>query len=379
MRWRIFTTAIALSVAVGILLSVPAVAQTRPEKESLPDKHFTIIKEVWRTPSKSQGWTGTCWCFSTTSFLESEAYRLGRGEFNLSEIHTVYYAYLEKASRFIRLHGETAAGQGGLSHDVIYIARKYGLVRKEDYSGFLPGAEEKHNHSEMYTAFKAVIDGIVGNKRGGPSFNWPNAIRGILDAYIGEAPSKINYNGREITPKQFADEVLNLPLNDYVEITSYSYLPFYSKGELLIPDNWLHYDDFYNVPLEDYIRIVDNALENGYSLVFDLDVAAPTFNTDAGQVFVEADKTGGVIDQKQRDDMFDTWATEDHHLEHAVGIAKDEKGATWFLVKDSGGVERGPFEGHEYFSENFVRAKVLFVLLHKDGIPADIKEKLGIK
>jgi len=345
---------LTVSVLAIILVSVPALAQNRPAKETLPDKEFTIVKEVWRTPAKSQGRTGTCWCFSTTSFLESEAYRLGRGEFNLSEIHTVYYAYLEKAHRY---------------------ARRHGLVRKSDYDGFLPGKEKKHNHSEMYTSFKAVIDGIVGGR--GPSDSWPQSIRGILNAYIGEVPTTIDYDGRKMTPKQFSDEVLDLPFDDYVEITSYSYLPFWGSGELLIPDNWMHYDDFYNVPLEDYIRIIDYALSNGYSLVFDLDVAAPTYNPGAGMAFVEADKKGGVVDQAERDSLFDTWRTQDHHLEHAVGIAKDEKDATWYLVKNSGGEDRGPFKGHEYFSQNFVRAKVLFIAVHKDGVPADIREKLG--
>ncbi len=378
MNRKILFSTIAVFTAIACLFAVPSLAQTRPEKQSLDDKEFTIIKDVWRTPAKSQGRTGTCWCFSTTSFLESEAYRLGRGEFNLSEIHTVYYAYPEKADRFIRMHGNNTAGQGGLSHDVFYIAGKYGLVRKADYDGFLPDAEKTHNHSEMYSAFKGLIDGIVDNSRSRPSYNWPNALKGILNAYIGAVPEKINYNGAEMTPKQFADDVLNLPLDDYVEITSYSYMPCCKKGELLIPDNWMHYDDFYNVPIDAYIKIIDHALSNGYSVVFDLDVGAPTFNSSVGQAFVEEDKNGGVVDQKQRDVLFDSWGTQDHHLEHAVGIAKDEKGATWYLVKDSGGTERGPFEGHEYFSENFVRAKVLFIVLHKDGIPADIKARLGI-
>ena len=367
---------LVISVVV-LALSIPsAMAQTRPEKQSLPDKEFTIVKEMWRTPSKSQGRTGTCWCFSTTSFFETEAYRLGRGEFNLSEIHTVYYACLEKAHRYIRLHGSNAFGQGGLSHDLLYLAKRHGLVRKSDYDGFQPGGEKVHNHSEMFTALRGVVDGIVNGR--GPTDTWPEALKGIMNAYVGKVPEKINYEGREMTPKQFADEVINLPYDDYVEITSYSYLPKYGKGELLIPDNWMHYDDFYNVPIDDYIKIIDNALTNGYTLVFDLDVAAPTCNSRAGQAFMEEDKTGETIDQAQRDMLFDSWKTQDHHLEHAVGIAKDEKGATWYLVKDSGGPDRGPFEGHEYFSENFVRAKVLFVMLHKDGIPADIKEKLGI-
>lgn len=375
MRNRIFRTSLLFVFLLSTVLLTPALAQ---QKEDWPGKTFTVTKEVWRTPAKSQGRTGTCWCFSTTSFLESEAHRLGRGDFNLSEIYTVYYAYLEKPARYIRMHGNQTLGQGGLSHDVIYFVRKYGLVRKEDYDGLIY-SKDGHNHSEMSRAVFSMIKGLVDERRSGPSPKWPNAVQGILNAYIGKVPSKIEYEGKELTPKQFADEVLQIPYDDYLEFTSYSYMPFWKQGELLIPDNWMHFDGFYNVPLDDFVRIIDHALENGYSLVFDLDTAEKTYNSRKGIAFTPEDKEGAVIDQELRDAMFDDWRTIDTHLEHAVGLADDEKGKRWFLVKNSGGEDRGPYKGHEYFSENFVRGKVPFIMVHKDGLPGDIKEKLGIK
>lgn len=363
-----------LAVILSIAVAIPALAQR--EEIDLPDKEFTMVEEVWRTPAKSQGRTGTCWCFSTTSFLETEVDRLGNGKWNLSEIFTVYHAYLEKAAHFVRLHGNMTFGQGGLSHDVLYLVQKYGLVRREDYNGLFLG-EENHNHRDLSRSAKAFVNEVIKARPGELNWKWMEAYKGILNGYIGPVPKEIQVGDKKLTPVQFANDVLKIPYDDYVEITSYSSIPFYKKGQLLIPDNWMR-AEMYNVPIDDFIKVMDHALNNKISLVIDLDVASPTYSREKGYAIAPKGMEEMEVDQKLRDELFDTWATIDHHLQHMVGIAKDKDGKKFYLIKDSGGPNRGPFKGHFYFSENFIRTKILFIMVHKDGIPADIKAKLGI-
>ncbi|NIM20325.1 MAG: hypothetical protein GTO51_08860 [Candidatus Latescibacteria bacterium] len=357
------------------------------EQEQAPKKEFTIIKEVWRTPYKSQGKTGTCWSFSTTSLLESEAYRLGRGELELSQIYIAYHAYLEKAQRNVRMHGHGVFKQGGLPHDVIHIMKKYGTVRLTDYSGLLPG-DAAHNHREMYKLLNGVMKSVVEVGKGENlsskwidgklSSRWLDDMKDILDNHTGPVPKSIQYKGRKMTPKEFADEVLALPYDDYIEVTSYSFLPLYGTGELTIQDNWLHYSNYYNVKIDQFIGIIDHALENGFSLVFDLHTTTELYKSKKGYCELEPELEAGVIDQDARDTMLENWRTFDQHLVHGVGIAKDEKGKKFYFTKDSVGPEDGPYKSLEYFSENYIRAKALFIMVHKDGLPRDIRKKLGI-
>jgi len=387
MRRNIFLFVLLLSIGLGLFASSAAL-EKKKKKSELPYKKFKALTEVWRTPAKSQGKTGTCWCFSTTSFIESEAHRLGRGDFELSEMFTVYHAYLEKALRYVRLHGKSRFSQGGLCHDVVYIMKKYGIVRDSDYSGLKPG-ETMHKHNEMAKVAAGMIEGVIkaGGKKelsskwtdGKLLSNWFNALSGLLDSYLGKVPKMIEYKGREMTPKQFSDEVLALPFGDYIEVTSYSYLPFYTKGELLVPDNWMHYRNYYNVKLDDFVRIIDHALERGYSLVFDIHLTEADYKSLKGYAVVQADSEGVVIRQDMRDTMFEDWRTSDVHLVHAVGIAEDEEGKKFYMTKDSVTSDVAPYKSLEYFSENYVRAKALSYMIHKDGLPNDIRKKLGIE
>ncbi len=387
MKRNIFIFALLLSIGLGPFLQSAALEKEK-KKSELPDKKFKVLTEIWRTPAKSQGKTGTCWCFSTTSFIESEVHRLGRGDFELSEMFTVYHAYLEKALRYVRLHGKSRFSQGGLCHDVVYIMKKYGTVRDSDYSGLKPG-KMMHKHNEMGRVAAGMVEGVIksGGKKelsskwtdGKLLSNWLNALRGLLDSYLGKVPEMIEYKGRKMTPKQFSDEVLALPFDDYIEVTSYSYLPFYTTGELLVPDNWMHYRNYYNVKLDDFVRIIDHALERGYSLAFDLHLTEKDYKSLKGYAIVQADSEGVVVRQDMRDTMFEDWRTSDVHLVHAVGIAKDEEGKKFYMTKDSVTSDVGPYKSLEYFSENYVRAKALSYMIHKDGLPNDIRKKLGIE
>jgi len=382
---RYFTKSIVLALLIALF--IPAGTAAAQKEKNAPGKKFEIIEEVWRTPFKSQGETGTCWSFSTISFLESEAHRLGRGDFELSQMFIAYRAYLEKALRNERLHGKGVFAQGGLSHDVIYIIGKYGAVPLADYTGLLPG-RERHNHREMFKMLNGIMNSAVDSGEdhvlssewidGKLHSEWLEDMDDVLKNHMGTIPEMIAYGGREMTPKEFADDVLDLPLEDYIEVTSYSYLPFNGKGELLLPDNWLHHDDYYNVRIDDFIRILDYAVSNGYSLVLDLHIINEHYTSKKGYCELDGDMENGVIDQDARDTMLENWKTVDQHLEHCIGLARDEDGKKFYYVKDSVDAADDSYKPLEYFSENFLRAKCLFVMVHKDGVPEDIREKLGL-
>jgi bleomycin hydrolase len=302
---------------------------------------------------------------------------------------TVYHAYLEKALRHVRTHGTNRFDTGGLSHDVLHMVRTYGAVPRSRYTGLLHDAK-KHDHREMYEAVKGLVAGVIKAGDEAPlsgrwtdgrfTGQWFNALRGTLDAYLGAPPATFEFAGKPTTPRQFADEVLRLPLGDYVEITSYSQLPFYGSGELLLPDNWLH-QPFHNVPLVDFMRIIDHALESGFSLVFDLHLTRDELKSEQNFALDHDEEKGGPVTQDQRDTLFESWRTEDVHLVHAIGLATDETGKKFYKAKDSMGAEGGDtsqYHNKEYFSEAFVRSRVLFILVHKDGLPADIRARLGL-
>jgi bleomycin hydrolase len=356
--------------------------------KEIPGKQFTILHEVWSTPRKSQGNTWMCWAFSTSSLFESELKRLGAGEFELSPAYIAYFAFLEKADRYFYRQGGTVFSAGGLPHDVIYIMKKYGAVPLDSYTGLLP-QKSSHSTHELRTildGFMAAVlkvgeDGSLSSRwtDGKLKSPWRDDLRDILDNHLGKPPESIEYRQRKLTPLQFVEEVVDLPFDEYVEITSYSYLPLYGKGELQLHDNWLHYDDYYNVPLEDYISIIDFALENGYSLVFDLHTTADLYKDLQGVAELEEEPADQVLDQDSRDNMIEDWSTTDVHLVHCIGIARDQSGRKYYMVKDSWTSDEGPREGLQYLSENFVRGKALFIMMHKDGLPLPVKDRLQIK
>ena len=378
-------TRIARVLFLLLFLTNTAVAAGDNE---IPEKQFTVQHEVWRTPHKSQGKTWMCWAFSTTSLFESELKRLGAGEFELSPVFTAYHAFLEKADRYFYRQGGTVFGPGGLPHDVIYIMKKYGAVPLDSYTGLLP-QKSVHSNRELRTildGFMAAVlkvgeDGSLSSRwtDGKLKSPWRDDLRDILDNHLGKPPESIAYKQKQFTPLQFVEDVVDLPFDDYIEITSYSYLPRYGKGELQLRDNWLHFADYNNVPLEDYIGIIDHALENGYSLVFDLHTTGDLYKDLQGVAELKEELANQVFDQDSRDNMLEDWSTTDVHLVHCIGIARDQDGRKYYMVKDSWTSDDGPREGLKYLSENFVRGKALFIMMHKDGLPLEVKEKLQIK
>ncbi len=385
----------AFSIILGMILLNSNFLYSQQKKED-GDKspyQFTIDYEIPHTPVKNQARTGTCWCFSTVSFLESELLRLGKGELNLSEMFVVRHTYPHKAESYIRLHGNATFGQGGQSHDVIDQVRRYGIVPEEIYPGMEIG-EKKHNHSEMFNVLKAILDATLKGKKLTP--RWKDAFNRVLDVYLGEPPVDFVFQGKKYTPKSFAENYLRLNLDDYVELTSYQNYPFYEKCRLEVPDNWTFNDNYYNVPIDVLEKIIDHALKHGYSVVWDGDITERDFSTrKTGYAIVpekdweektEAERKEKItepvkekkITQEMRQLTFDNFQTTDDHLMHIVGLAHDQKGTKFYYTKNSGGVEGRKFNGYVYMSRSFVRLKTIAIMVNKNAIPRKYRKKLGL-
>jgi bleomycin hydrolase len=363
-----------LTVVIAALLVIGTLVAAAQGKEALPEKTFKNVKVLAHTPVKSQGSTGTCWSYCTISLLESELMRQGKGEYELSEMFPVYHCYIERADYYVRAHGNNNFSQGGIDNDVLWTIRKFGIVRDADYSGLWP-YESGHNHSELSRVLKVYLDAVMAGSRSGPSPKWAKGFTAALDAYLGPAPTTIDVDGRQVTPKQFADEILGIDPDDYVGVTSFTHMPFYSQVELLTPDNWKHHSDFYNVPLDELMAVIDYALENGFTVSIGSDVSEETFSGKTGYAIWHEDEE---LTPEAREAMWADWSTEDDHGMHIVGLAEDETGKSFYYTKNSWG-NSGPFQGYVYISKNFVRAKVNSITVHKDAVPESIRVKLGIK
>ncbi len=365
---------------------------------------FTEIVRNPATEPKNQANTGTCWCYATTGFMESELIRMGKGEFDLAEMFIVYHNYLDRIDDNYLRRGKGNLGEGSLSHMFTKIFEREGILPQEVYNGInydLP----RNDHTELNAYLNAIAGVSVELKQRSPEYR--ELLRSVLDTYLGKIPEKFNYKGREYTPKSFAAS-LGLNMDDYVEITSFSHIPFYSFANLEIPDNWDH-ARYYNVPLDEFMEVIGNALRNGYTVAWDGDVSERTLSSKIGiavnpevenlagfdeetqKIFEKlspADRTGLVVrferpfpevkvDQSVRQKGFEDFTTTDDHLMQLTGIAKDENGTIYYITKNSYGPSRGRFNGYLYMSESFVRAKSIAVLVHKNSVPQHIRTKLG--
>jgi len=367
-----------------VLLSSILFAQDEEEKKDV--HQFTILQSVETTSVKHQGKTGTCWNFATQSFLETELLRMGKGRYDLSEMYIVRNLYPVKAEKYIRYHGLTNFGQGGQAHDVLIAWERFGIVPEEVYPG-RTSSDEKYNHTEMVAVLKSSMDAIINTKEK-ISSNWREVCESVLDIYLGENPETFEYNGKEYTAKSFADE-LGIILDDYVEITSYLRYPFYEKTVLEVPDNWTN-SEYFNVPMDDMMRIIDNAIELGYSVAWDGDVSEKTFYRKKGYAVIPIDDENKdeegeellpeiekVITQEMREETFDNFQTTDDHLMHLTGIAENQEGKKFYYTKNSWGTKY-KYDGYWYMSQSFVELKTIAIMIHKDAVPEDIKTKLGI-
>ncbi len=367
-----------------VIILAPAIIGQEDEQ---PDVHeFTMLYNVETTPVKHQGKTGSCWNFATQSFLETELIRMGKGSYDLSEMYLVRNTYPIKVEKYIRYHGLTSFGQGGQAHDVLIAMDKYGLVPEGVYPG-KSSTEDLHNHLEMVAVLKGSMDAVI-NGKGKISDNWKYICGSVLDIYLGENPESFEYDGKEYTPKSFADE-LNINSDDYIELTSYLRYPFYEQSVLEVPDNWTN-NEYYNLPIDDLIEVINNAIENSYSVVWDGDTSEKTFYRKKGYAVIPVDEENEeddeeltesekekVITQKMREETFENFQTTDDHLMQITGIAEDQAGTIFYYTKNSWGTKY-KYDGYWYMSESFVRLKTIAIMVHKNAVPEDIGTKLGI-
>lgn len=341
-----------------------------------PQYQFTDTKEVNCTEIKSQNRTGTCWSFATTSFIESELIRLGKGEFDLSEMYIVRNIYKDKARNYLLRQGKANFSEGSLSHDMIRMMGESGVMPESVYSGKLSG-DKIHDHSEMEAGLKGFLDGVKEQK--GLSTKWDEAFEGILDAYMGEAPASFTQNGKSISPNAFASS-LGLEAQDYVNLTSFSHHPFGSEFILEIPDNYSN-GSYYNIELDEFMSIIDKAITAGYTVAWDGDVSEKGFKAGAGIAVLPVNesredltKTPGEevqVNQQNRQENFESWSTTDDHLMHIVGIAKDKNGTKYYKIKNSWG-SISPHKGFMYMSEAYMRMKTVSITVHKDVVPKEV-------
>ncbi len=367
---------------------------------------FTTVKEVKITPVKNQNRTGTCWSFSGVGLIEAELLRTGKGEYNLSEMFIANHSYKDKADKFVRLHGKLNFAQGGSFADVIYVFKHYGAVPGELYKGLEYG-QDNHVHGELAEVATAYVNAVIKNRDKKLSTAWKKGFDGVIDTYLGKLPETFTYQGKQYTPKSFG-ESLGLNFDDYVSLTSYTHHPFYSQFPLEIEDNW-RWAPSYNLPIHELMEVLDHAINNGYTIAWGSDVSEKGFtrNGIAVAADIEALESSGSdqarwvglsqterdaevkklvekpckeieVTQELRQQAYDNYQTTDDHGMLIYGIAKDQTGKKFYMVKNSWGTE-SKYKGHWYASEAYVAYKTMNIVLHKDALPKTIQSKLGIK
>ncbi len=360
-----------LTLALLFVVGIPLLAAAQEQGYK-----FTIDKEVKRSPVKRQI-GGTCWCYATVSFLESEVLRTQNKELDLSEMFIVCKLIPEKASNYVRLGGKTKVGDGGLGHHVIEPWKIYGLMPDEAFPHV--------SVSKLFGELRTLMDERIKNRAGYTSeFN--AEVEALIEKHVGKIPEKFTCEGKEYTPQTFAADVVKLNPDDYVELTSYTHHPFYQQIRLEIPDNWDFDEDFYNVPLDEYEQIVDNAIENGYTVTWDGDTGRRGKVRVSSVYHVPVDGPEGeklpaqqkVITQQIRQHSFDTFDTTDVHLMHLVGIAHDQNGQKFYLIKNSHG-PTGTYDGYCYMSQAFFRLDTISLAVNRNAIPPEIRQKMGIR
>ncbi|HLV41046.1 MAG TPA: C1 family peptidase [Brumimicrobium sp.] len=367
---------------------------------------FTKVAHLDATPVLSQGYTGTCWSFSALSFFESEMIRKGiKNPPILSQMYIARKAYEAKAENYIRMDGKSNFSQGGAFHDIPYVFRRYGIVPNDVYSGLNYGTET-HNHQELFKAVNGYVGGIldfVRSKGNSPlSNNWKAGLNGVLDAYFGEDPTKFTFEGKEYTPRSYAEST-KLDMDEYISLTSFTHLPLHEEVQLLISDNWA-WGKSHNVSMDELLETAIYALENGYTIAWASDVSEKGFNFGKGLAIVPEDESTIQIKGKDntnfsdagaskesdafltpvkeitvtpemRQEGYDNKTTTDDHGMHITGLYKEANGTRYFLVKNSWGTGNYP-EGYLYVSENYFKLKTMNIYLHKDGLPKKLAKKL---
>jgi bleomycin hydrolase len=367
---KLYNRLIVSILLIIIVAGSPLPGQQDQASEPVPQYEFTVEKRVAATPVKDQHRTGTCWSFATTSFIESELIRTGKGEMDLSEMYFVRKAYELKAEKYVRMHGTNNFAQGGLAMDVMHIWETWGLLPELAFGGKETG-DSLPVHNEMDAVLKGYVDQVIRNRNGTLTPVWNDGFNGVLDAYLGKVPDTFSYQGSTETPRSFAEDT-GLDPTDYVAIGSFTHHPFYEQFVIEIPDNWL-WSCIYNVPLDELIGILEYALNEGYTVCWDGDTGEKGYDWKSGVAIHPSPVT-----QESRQEGFDNYSTTDDHLEHITGLARDQNGDRFYLVKNSWGTGDHIYQGYHYMSESYMRAKTIFLMLHRDAVPDSIGARLDL-
>lgn len=391
-----------LVVAALSLVCLSLAAQETKKEEGF---QFTTVKEAPITSMKNQNRSSTCWAFSSLGFLESELIRQGKGEFDLSEMFVVHKTMEDRGTNYVRLHGSSSFAPGGSFYDIVFCYKNYGMVPQEAMQGIMYG-DTLPVHSELDAVAGGYVNAIAKGRSSKLSPVWKNGLSAIYDTYLGQCPTEFTYKGKTYTPRTFADNVLGLNMDDYVSLTSYTHHPFYTQFPLEIEDNW-RMGNSYNMPLNEFMQVMENAVNNGYTFAWGADVSEQGFTRNGIAVVPDAEKGAELagsdmahwlgmsaddkrkeltskpmpekeITQEMRQLGYDNWETTDDHGMVIYGIAKDQNGKEYFMVKNSWGTN-SKYKGTWYASKAFAAYKTMNILIHKNAIPKEIAKKLGIK
>lgn len=369
---------------IFVAFTVIAVAQPYSNNNIQPAKFFDI-KKLEATSVKNQAMTGTCWCFSTTSLVESDEIRKDKRSIDLSEMFTVRNIYIEKAKNYILRQGKAQFGEGGLGHDEIRAVATYGAVPLEDYTGLLNG-QKMYNHQKMFSQLKKYLDDVLAKQP--IAEDWLKGYTKILDDNMGPVPQKFKYDGKEYTPLSFAKDVLHYNADDYISLTSFTHEPYYKPFILQVPDNFAN-GSFYNLPLNEFIDVVKSAIEKSYTVSWDADVSNKGFRQDIGLAenldnkitytkdAITPDMQEAPYNATIRQDLYENLTTQDDHLMHLTGIEKSKGGKTFFIVKNSWG-DVGPYDGYINVSEAYFAINTISLVLPKAALSKELLEKLGL-
>ena len=396
-----------IAFALFGIIALGARAEEKSDSAVSNKPVFTTIKALPITSIKDQNRSGTCWAYSTLSFFESEILKKTGKTYDLAENFVANKTYLERAVQVVRYHGDCQFSQGGSAEDVLSTLKNHGIVPESamPFPGSLYG-DSLNNFNEFFSLLEPYVAAIAKSEAKKISSQWKVGMQGILDAYLGKCPDEFEYEGKKYTPKSFM-ESLGIDLNDYVSITSYTHHPFYTAFAVEVQDNW-RFPLSYNVPMDEMMQIIDNALENGYTIAWGGDVSEDGFTrkglgiaydtkkvqslagSDAARwlKLTKSEKTEKfdslgvtapeiVPTQELRQERFDNWELTDDHGMHIYGLAKDQNGKEYYMVKNSWG-EYGDYKGTWYMTKAFVAHNTMDYLVNKNAIPKNIRKKLGI-
>ena len=396
-----------LLMALAAMIAAGGQAKGKKAKKNDNKPVFTVVKQNPITSIKDQNRSGTCWAYSTLSFFESEVLKATGKEVDLGEMFVASKTYMDRATKAVRMHGDVSFSQGGSAYDALYCLQNYGLVPETAMP--LPGVpygDSLANFNEFFNAMTPYVENVAKSKEKKLTTAWKKGLQGILDAYLGECPEEFTHEGQSYTPKSYAAS-LGINPDDYVTITSYTHHPFWTAFAVEVQDNW-RWPLSWNLPMEDMMRVIDNAIENGYTVAWGGDVSEDGFTRKGLALAYDTKKVQGLSGsdaakwlkltstqknekfdslgvnapevtptQEMRQEAFDNWENTDDHGMHIFGIAKDQNGKEYYMVKNSWG-EYGDHKGIWYMSKAFIAYKTMDYMVNKNAIPQDIRQKLGI-